>query len=147
MLSQRHFRLVLLLLPPAAGALTAQFLMSDGAGGWTMRGLLPGDDGGAWVAVRFLPGYVLAALVAFHLAVVLPAAWFAFGAGDGRLGARVAAATTVIGGAMLAVAALLSAPGTPLWATLLMAAIYGGIPAAVLWGAAAAVGPYAVSDR
>lgn len=137
------FRLLLFVLPPAACALTLQFLLDD-ADGWAMRGMVPSAAGMEWVVVRVLPGLVLAALAVFHLAVVLPAAWLAFAEGEGRLGARVAAATIVIGGAMLAVAWFVSVPGGPAWPTLLMAAVYGGLPASVLWVATSSLGRFAL---
>lgn len=127
------FRLLLFVLPPAACAATVHFLMADSAGEWTMRGLLPSPSGPEFVVLRILPSFVLTSLALFHLAVVLPVAWLTFQAGEGRAGARFGAATLVIGAATLAAATILQTPGSPLWATLLMAALYGGVPAAVLW--------------
>lgn len=140
------FRLLLFVLPPVAGAAVVEFLMSDVDGGWAMRGLLPSAEGAEFVVFRVAPALVLGALVAYHLAVVVPVAWLTFGAGEGRTGARVTAAILVVGAATLVVASFLHTPGSAAWATLLMALAYGGVPATVLWLATSSLGPHAIAE-
>lgn len=127
--------LVLLVLPPIAGAFAFYLITGLGGESWTIPLLRPAAAGSTFSAIRIVPAAVLAFLALLHVAVVLPSVWLTRGGSAVRWWTGAA----VVGAATLGFSFLLndSGPSRPA-AALVVALVYAGLPVAVLWIAASA---------